>query len=292
MRRLLPVLAATAIVAALGLGALAAPPTPAAAQSVSIVDFAFQQQTLTIAPGDTVTWTNNGAQDHTATSDAGVWDSDTITPTTTFAFTFTQTGSFPYHCTIHPGMTGTIVVAEPTNTPTQTRTPAATATRTATPSLTPATREAYLPLIRRAPNAPTATPRSSATATGTPHDRPTPRPTRTPTPTPTLPPPTYNNCQADPNPSAAPNYPVRIVDIDKAAETVTLRNVTVVDSIDLTSWQMCSITGNQHHPISGTLAPGETKTFPNNGGPIWNNSASDPGALYNENGQLVSYFPD
>jgi hypothetical protein len=55
---------------------------------------------------------------------------------------------------------------------------------------------------------------------------------------------------------------------------------------------MCSITGNQHHPISGTLAPGETKTFVNTGGPIWNNSASDPGALYNKNGQLVSYYPD
>jgi micrococcal nuclease len=82
------------------------------------------------------------------------------------------------------------------------------------------------------------------------------------------------------------------VSIDKSAETVTLRNVTTSDTIDLTNWNTCSITGNQHHPISGTLAPGETKTFPNTGGQIWNNSASDPVALYNENGRLVSYSFD
>jgi hypothetical protein len=78
--------------------------------------------------------------------------------------------------------------------------------------------------------------------------------------------------------------------INKQAETVTLRNVTTQDTIDLTNWDMCSVTGNQHHPIGGTLAPGETKTFMNMGGPIWNNSASDPGALYNHEGRLVSYF--
>jgi hypothetical protein len=116
-------------------------------------------------------------------------------------------------------------------------------------------------------------------------------PTRTPLPTatPTLPPPTYNNCQADPNPSAAPHYPVRIVAIDKQAETVTLRN-TSTSAVDLTDWDMCSITGNQHHPIGGILGPGASQTFVNIGGPIWNNSAEDDGALYNPAGQLVSYF--
>jgi hypothetical protein len=134
----------------------------------------------------------------------------------------------------------------------------------------------HLPLVANPPT-PTDTP-------VTPTDTPV-----TPTKTPSLPPPTYNNCQQDPNPSAAPNYPVRIVAIDKSAETVTLRNVTTGDTIDLTNWQMCSITGNQHHPIFGTLAPGEQQTFPGPAGNIWNNSSSDPGALYNQNGQLVSY---
>jgi hypothetical protein len=45
--------------------------------------------------------------------------------------------------------------------------------------------------------------------------------------------------------AAAAGYPVRIVDIDKGAETVTLRNVTTGDTIDLSSWDMCSIAGNQ-----------------------------------------------
>ncbi len=78
---------------------------------------------------------------------------------------------------------------------------------------------------------------------------------------PPLPPPSFNNCQADPNPAAAPNYPVQIVAIDKGAETVTLKNVSP-DPISLDGWHMCSIKGNQEHPISGTLASGEQKVFP------------------------------
>lgn len=137
------------------------------------------------------------------------------------------------------------------------------------------------------PVLPTKTP-VVATPTKTPLP---PTPTHTPVPptaTPTLPPPSYSNCQADPNPSAAPNYPVQITSINKVAEDVTLKNVSG-DIIDLSGWNMCSITGNQHHPISGTLAPGQSQTF-NSGSSIWNNSSPDPGALYNPNGQLVSYF--
>jgi hypothetical protein len=121
-----------------------------------------------------------------------------------------------------------------------------------------------------------------------------PQPTQPPVPpTPKpLPPPTFNNCQADPNPGAAPNYPVQIIGIDKAAEVVRLKNVSNA-TVSLDGWHMCSITGNQEQQgIGGTLAPGETKDFANPSGPIWNNSSSDPGALYNQNGQLVSYYPD
>jgi plastocyanin len=169
MRRVWPGIAALGIVAALGMGALAAPPTPAAAHSVSIVEYAFQPQTRTIAVGDTVTWTNNGVQEHSTTSNGVIWDSDTITPTFSFAFTFTQAGTFPYFCTFHPGMAGTIIVAEPTATPTNTATSihthtptqtstataTATATRTATPTETPVTREVYISFVWRAENTPT-----------------------------------------------------------------------------------------------------------------------------------------
>jgi len=115
-------------------------------------------------------------------------------------------------------------------------------------------------------------------------------PTATPAPEP-LPAPTFNNCWPDPNPDAAPNYPVQIVAIDKAEEVVQLQNVSP-EPVNLDGWRMCSIRGNQEHPIGGTLAPGETRSFPGPTGPIWSNSEPDDGALYNAAGQLVSYYRD
>ena len=92
-----------------------------------------------------------------------------------------------------------------------------------------------------------------------------------------------------PSNTTTANWPIQIVTIDKQAETVTLFNRSP-DAVDLTGWHMCSITGGQAHPIGGVLEPFESKDFPNTGGPIWNNTSSDPGALYNPAGQLVSYF--
>jgi hypothetical protein len=120
---------------------------------------------------------------------------------------------------------------------------------------------------------------------------PAPQPTIAPVPTPQLPPPTYNECQAEPNPGAAPNAPVKIVSIDKQGETVTLQNVSG-EAVNLDGWHMCSLKGNQQHPISGPLAPGETKVFPGPGDTIWSNENDDDGALYNAQGQLVSYWND
>jgi hypothetical protein len=76
-------------------------------------------------------------------------------------------------------------------------------------------------------------------------------------------------------------------------EVVRLENVSS-STVDLTGWHMCSITGDQEHDgIDGTLAPGQTKDFPHTGsGFIWNNSERDDGALYNAEGQLVSYWID
>jgi hypothetical protein len=112
-------------------------------------------------------------------------------------------------------------------------------------------------------------------------------------PTPGLPPPSYNNCQADPNAAAAPNAPIRIVTVDKAAEVVRLQNVSAA-AVNLDGWKMCSIRGNQlHEGIGGTLGPGETRDYSHtNPGNIWSNSEPDDGALYNANGQLVSYWVD
>ena len=120
----------------------------------------------------------------------------------------------------------------------------------------------------------------------------TPEPTpRLPPPIPPLPPPTFNACQEDPNPDAAPNYPVLIVAIDKRAETVMLKNVGP-DSIDLTGWHMCSIKSSQEHPLVGILAPGAELPFPGPAGNIWANADNNNGSLYNAQGQLVSYWYD
>jgi micrococcal nuclease len=117
---------------------------------------------------------------------------------------------------------------------------------------------------------------------------PPPPPPPPPAPKP-LPPPSFNNCQEDPTRDQAPNYPVQIVAINKGAETVTLKNVSP-DPVSLDGWRMCSIKGNQlHEGIGGVLAPGEAKEFGHPGGQIWNNSEEDDGALYNAEGQLVSY---
>ncbi len=101
----------------------------------------------------------------------------------------------------------------------------------------------------------------------------------------------FRSCADDPGPGAAPETPVRIIAIDRRAETVTLRNVSDT-AVDLTGWRMGSIRGGQEHPIGGVLAPGETRVFPGPQEHIWNNNERDPGTLYDPQGRLVSYWPD
>jgi hypothetical protein len=125
--------------------------------------------------------------------------------------------------------------------------------------------------------------------------RSTATPPPSPTATPTSLPPSFNGCHDDPNAGLAPNYPVMIVIVVKAAtpEVVRLQN-TSAQPIDLTGWHMCSMTGYQEHDgVAGTLAPGQVKDFPYTGvGFIWNNSLQDNGALYDGAGHLVSYWVD
>jgi len=91
-------------------------PTPSAT-SVSIVSGsrtlttnAYSPNPVTLTRGGTVTWVNNDSIAHTSTSDANVWNSGSIAPGANFSMTFPTAGTFPYHCTIHPGMVGTITV--------------------------------------------------------------------------------------------------------------------------------------------------------------------------------------
>lgn len=84
---------------------------PLGQTAIVIQNFSFTPQTVTVAPGATVCWENHAsATNHTSTSDTAVWDSGTLMTNQTFSRTFSTGGSFPYHCTIHPFMTGTVVV--------------------------------------------------------------------------------------------------------------------------------------------------------------------------------------
>ncbi len=90
----------------------------AATVNVSIVDFAFSPQNITINVGDTVVWTNNGIAPHTSTSGIncptgdGIWNSGVLSSGQAFQFTFTQPGTYNYFCSIHC-FTGVITVNAP-----------------------------------------------------------------------------------------------------------------------------------------------------------------------------------
>ena len=83
--------------------------TPAA-NEVWIQGNAFNPGNRTVSVGTTVTWTNKDGIAHTVTSNTGAFGSGSLANNATFSFTFDTAGSYPYHCTIHPGMTGTITV--------------------------------------------------------------------------------------------------------------------------------------------------------------------------------------
>jgi plastocyanin len=76
---------------------------------VRIVDFAFRPRNLTIVRGTVVRWVNRGARTHTTTSNTSLWN-HRLVPGETFRRRFRRRGSFAYHCSIHPQMTGTITV--------------------------------------------------------------------------------------------------------------------------------------------------------------------------------------
>ncbi|MGD0817885.1 MAG: plastocyanin/azurin family copper-binding protein [Methanomassiliicoccales archaeon] len=86
--------------------------TPAADHPVSISNFAFVPNIITVHVGDTVTWKNNDGVTHTVTSDDNStidFNSGNLGSGSTFAFTFAQAGDFWYHCNIHSSMAHAIV---------------------------------------------------------------------------------------------------------------------------------------------------------------------------------------
>jgi plastocyanin len=68
-----------------------------------------QTQPIIVSAGTKVTWANKDSTEHTVTSDTGLFGSSILSPGQTFSYTFSNAGTFNYHCLIHP-MTGTIQV--------------------------------------------------------------------------------------------------------------------------------------------------------------------------------------
>ena len=84
--------------------------TGAAHAEVKIDNFSFGPQTLTVPVGTTVTWTNRDDIPHTIVSTDGVFKSKVRDTDESFSYTFTKPGTYTYFCSVHPKMTGKIVV--------------------------------------------------------------------------------------------------------------------------------------------------------------------------------------
>jgi plastocyanin len=93
-------------------GAASAQQVAAAAAEVKIDNFSFGPGTITVPVGTTVTWTNRDDIPHTVVSadDPKVFKSKVLDTDEKFSYTFTKAGTFNYFCSVHPKMTGKIVV--------------------------------------------------------------------------------------------------------------------------------------------------------------------------------------
>ena len=77
---------------------------------VSIDNYAFKAPKVTIKPGTAVVWKNMDDDPHTVTADDGSFDSKGLGQGDTFRHVFSKAGTYPYHCSAHPYMKGTVIV--------------------------------------------------------------------------------------------------------------------------------------------------------------------------------------
>lgn len=105
----------TLAVAGFGVGrtnSIAVAQDKASAVEVKIDNFSFGPTSLTVAVGTTVIWTNRDDIPHTvvSTDDAKTFKSKVLDTDEKFSFTFTKAGTYPYFCSVHPKMTGKVIV--------------------------------------------------------------------------------------------------------------------------------------------------------------------------------------
>jgi plastocyanin len=83
---------------------------PASTAEVKIDNFSFGPAAITVSVGTTVTWINRDDIPHTVVSTDKVFKSKVLDTDEKFSYTFTKAGEYPYFCSIHPKMTGKVVV--------------------------------------------------------------------------------------------------------------------------------------------------------------------------------------
>ena len=103
---------ATALALAVFAAATALPAASAhvAETEVKIDNFAFAPHRVVVKAGTTVTWINDDDIPHTIASSTKLFKSNALDTKDKFSFTFTTPGAYEYFCSLHPHMTGTIVV--------------------------------------------------------------------------------------------------------------------------------------------------------------------------------------
>jgi plastocyanin len=81
-----------------------------APHAVTIDNFTFNPQRLTVTVGSTITWINKDDIPHAIASSSALFRSKALDTDDNYSFTFTAPGTYQYFCSLHPHMTGTIVV--------------------------------------------------------------------------------------------------------------------------------------------------------------------------------------
>ena len=98
------------IVAQRGSFTASAQEKPASTAEVKIDNFSFGPAAITVSVGTTVTWINRDDIPHTVVSTEKVFKSKVLDTDEKFSYTFTKPGEYPYFCSIHPKMTGKVIV--------------------------------------------------------------------------------------------------------------------------------------------------------------------------------------
>jgi plastocyanin len=89
---------------------VAAAPAAAGKAEVKIDNFNFSPVALTVKAGTQITWTNGDDIPHTVVSDGQAFKSKVLGSGEKFTFTAAKPGTYSYSCSIHPNMTGKLVV--------------------------------------------------------------------------------------------------------------------------------------------------------------------------------------